>query len=441
MVQPGDSVPGRWQHVDRTDREFLTLDPASSTDLDQAFAIETAGDDVILHYAIADVGWFVRPGDPIDREAWKRGVTVYMPDGRAGLHPDRIAEDAGSLLPGAPKPAIVFTVRVAGDGAVVLDGAERAMIRNRAKLAYSTVTPADLPAAFPELSRRIEHAERERGADRIQWPEQEVVHGDGGGFTLRFRPRNDAEQQNAAMSLASNMAIAEALWAAGTGLFRTMPPIDDRRIGRLRHTARAFGLKWPISLSLGEFERSLPAGDPRTSAFQLAIRRASGGASYTPYAEFGADDGPRDGGVKDGKPWHAALAATYVHATAPLRRLADRYVVEAALAVANGRDVPAEIDTAFADLPAAMQRGSSVANRVDRAAIDLAEAILLRGRVGETFDAVVTDEDDRGARIQICDPAVVTRTVARRVDPGDDIRVKLTRVDVDERSIDVERVG
>ncbi|MGA9279464.1 MAG: RNB domain-containing ribonuclease, partial [Ilumatobacter sp.] len=82
-----------------------------------------------------------------------------------------------------------------------------------------------------------------------------------------------------------------------------------------------------------------------------------------------------------------------------------------------------------------------LANRVDRAAIDLAEAILLEDRVGQTFDAVITDEDDRGARIQIGDPAVVTRTVAHRVDPGDPVRVKLTAVDVAERSIEVERVG
>ena len=60
----------------------------------------------------------------------------------------------------------------------------------------------------------------------------------------------------------------------------------------------------------------------------LAIRRASGGADYVPY---------RTGVV----PWHSAMAATYVHATAPLRRLADRYVVRAALAVANGEPVPA----------------------------------------------------------------------------------------------------
>lgn len=423
----GSSSP----HVDRTDLHFLTLDPASSTDLDQAFAIESTGPgdaDIVLRYAIADVGWFVRHGDAIDREAWRRGVTVYMPHDRAGLHPGRIAEDAGSLLPGSPKPAVVFTVRIAADGSVRLDGVERAMIRNRAKLAYSTVTAADLPEAFPELARRFEIGERARGADRIQMPEQEVVRAAGGGFELRFRPRNDAENQNAAMSLATNMAVADALYAAGTGLFRTMPAVDERRFGRLRHTARAFGLEWPKDQSLSAFEKSLPPGDPKTSAFQLAVRRASGGASYEPFDS-------------EARPWHAAVAATYSHCTAPLRRLADRYVIEAALAVSNDGVVSDEIEQAFTELPEAMRRGDSRANRVDRAAIDLAEAIVLSGREGDVFDAVVTDEDDRGARIQLCEPAVVARVVARRVDPGDDVQVKLVNADPVERRVDFERVG
>lgn len=417
------------EHVDRTDLHFLTLDPASSTDLDQAFAIERSGTDLILRYAIADVGWFVRPGDAIDHEAWKRGVTVYMPNDRAGLHPPRIAEDAGSLLPGGDKPAVVFIVRIADDGSVSLDGVERAMIRNRAKLAYSTVTPADLPDDFPELSRRFEIGEQARGADRIQMPEQEVVRvDDGSGFALRFRPRNDAENQNASMSLATNMAVADALHAAGTGLFRTMPAVDENRLGRLRHTARAFGLDWDKNQSLSSFEKSLTPGDARTSAFQLAVRRASGGASYEPFD-------PNE------KPWHAAVAATYSHTTAPLRRLADRYVIEAALSVANGRPVADEVEEAFTRLPDAMRQGDSRANRVDRAAIDLAEAIVLQHRVGDVFEAVVTDEDNRGARIQVLDPAIVARVVARRVDPGDDIQVKLVSADPDSRKIKFERVG
>lgn len=439
VVPSGTAEPGRWQHVDRTDIGFLTLDPATSTDLDQAFALESAGDDIILRYAIADVGWFVRHGDAVDREAWRRGVTVYMPDGRAGLHPSRLAEDAASLLPGSPKPAIVFVVRVAGDGSVRLDGAERSMVRVRAKLAYETVTAADLPGDFAELARRIEASDQRRGADRILWPEQQVVRTEPGGYELQFRPRNDAENQNAAMSLATNMAIAAALWEARTGLFRTMPPVSGQRLAQLRHAARAFGLDWPSQQSLAEFERGLPRDDARTSAFQLAIRRASGGASYTPYADVVAGKG--DGGVKDGKPWHSALAATYVHATAPLRRLADRYVIEAMLAVANGREVPEEVQSAFNELPQAMRHGDTLANRVDRAAIDLAEAIVLTGRTGDVFDAVVTDIDDRGARIQIREPAVVARTVARRVGPGDEIQVKLVSVDVIERSVDFERIG
>ncbi|MEL6891698.1 MAG: RNB domain-containing ribonuclease, partial [Actinomycetota bacterium] len=434
----------RWQHVDRTDTPFVTLDPASSTDLDQAFFIERAGNgadaDVILRYAIADVGWFVRTGDPVDAEAWRRGVTVYLPDGRAGLHPERIAEDAGSLLPGGPKPAVVFTVRVASDGGVRLDGVERAMVRSRAKLAYDSVTRDDLPEPFDDLARRIEVNEQARGAERIQWPEQEVVRAEH-GWDLRFRPRNAAEQHNAAMSLATNMAVAEAMFEAGTGLFRTMPPVADRLLGRLRHTARAVGLEWPAELGLGTFVQSLDADDPKTAAFQIAVRRASGGASYTPFSEFTSEDGPADGGVRDGRPWHAAVAATYAHATAPLRRLADRYVVEATLAIANGREVPEEVDAAFEDLPEAMRRGDRLANRVDRAAVDLAEAILLQDRVGEVFDAVVTDEDDKGVRLQICNPAVVSRTIARRVDPGDDIRVRLDEVDVASRRVDFDRVG
>ncbi|MFT5026806.1 MAG: exoribonuclease R, partial [Ilumatobacter sp.] len=173
---------------------------------------------------------------------------------------------------------------------------------------------------------------------------------------------------------------------------------------------------------------SLPKDDPKTSAFLLAVRRASGGASYEPYD-------PNE------KPWHAAVAATYSHVTAPLRRLADRYVIEAALAVATGDAVPDEVELAFTELPQVMRLGDSRANRVDRAAIDLAEAVVLQGREGEVFDAVVTDEDDRGARIQVRDPAVVARVVARHVDPGDDIQVKLIKADPAERRVDFERVG
>lgn len=404
------------EHADRTALPFVTLDPASSTDLDQAFHIERAGADILLHYAIADVAWFVEDGGVIDAEAWNRGTTLYLPDGKAGLYPRILSEGAASLLPDGPRPAIVFTIRVAPDGNVRLDGVERAIIRSRAKLAYDLVQPADLPEPFADLAKRIHAAEARRGAARVDPPEQQVERVAGGGYALTFRPYLASEENNAALSLACNMAVADALLAHHTGLFRVMAAPDAGAVARLRHTARAFRLDWPHSMPLKEYERSLSAHVPAQAAFMLAIRRAGQGASYAPYA-------PGE------KPWHAAMAATYAHATAPLRRLADRYVVRAALAIANGQPVPEIVTAAFAKLPPVMARADQLAGRIDRAVIDLAEAVMLQGREGETFAAVVTDATESGMRVQLRDLPIVANLKGGGASPGDKLQLTLTKAD------------
>ena len=415
------------EHADRTAMPFVTLDPASSTDLDQAFAIEAAGSDLLLHYAIADVAWFVDDGDLLDQEAWQRGETTYLPDGKAGLYPPVLAEGAASLLPDGPRAAVIFTTRVAPDGAVKLQGAERALIRSRAKLAYENVRDEDLPADFIELARRITDAEDRRGAARVDPPEQEVEHNGDGKFTLRFRPLLPSETRNAAMSLASNLAVADALQAAGTGLFRIMSEPSDFAVKRLRLTAQAFGLDWADATPLAQFEQMLDPADPRHGAFMLAVRRAGEGASYVPF---------KPGVI----PWHAAMAATYAHATAPLRRLADRYVIRAALAVTNGLPVPAVVSEAFARLPAVMDKAQARSGQVERAVIDLAETAMLSGREGENFAAVITDIGENGARFQLCELPVVARTTAHDVVPGAAIRVRLDQADPVKRSLAFTRV-
>lgn len=415
------------EHVDRTDVPFVTLDPATSTDLDQAFTISTSGDDLLLQYAIADVGWFVRDGDPIDTEAWERAMTLYLPDGKAGLYPPVLAEGAASLLPDGPRPAVVFHVRLAPDGAVRLDGAERAIVRTRAKLAYDSVQPADLPPAFAEFARRMDAAEAARGAAPVDPPEQ-VVERNTHGYRLAFRPRLASETANAALSLATNMAVADAMHQAGTGLFRVMPDPDERAERRLRHTAHAFGMDWPKHQPLEVYSRSLDPNDPRHAAFMLAVRRAGGGATYVTHA---------DGVV----PWHSAVAANYAHTTAPLRRLADRYVVATVLAVANGHEVPEPVAAALPALPAAMARGASKSSQIERAVIDLAEAVMLEGHEGHTYKAVVVEDDDEVSKIQLIDVAVVAKVKAKGLHPGDECRVKLVRADPARREVHFERVA
>ena len=415
-------------HIDRSGMAFVTLDPATSTDLDQAFAIERLGVDLLLHYAIADVAWFVDDGDPVDAEAWRRGTSQYLPDGKASLYPAILSENAASLLPTGPRPAVIFSVRVGPDGAVRLDGVERAIIRSRAKLAYATVRETDLPDGFAELAARIAEAEENRGAARVDPPEQEVERDGDGRFHLQFRPRLRSEDHNAALSLATNMAVADALQAHHTGLFRVMPEPDEQAIARLRQTARAFGIDWPGQMTLTHFERGLDPDQPKHAALMLAIRRAGERAAYQPYRE-------------GSRPWHAAVSATYAHATAPLRRLADRYVIRAALAVSNGKPVPEEVSDAFERLPDVMTQADRLGGSIERAVVDLAEAVVLQGQEGRVFDAVVTDADDRGARIQLCDLPVVARLRTQGVMPGDDVRVQLTQADTEKRVIRFEPEG
>jgi len=410
------------QHADRTAMPFVTLDPASSTDLDQAFSIEASAGDLLLHYAIADVAWFAEDGDAVDLEAWNRGETLYLPDGKAGLYAPVIAEGAASLLPDGQRPAVIFTVRVAEDGAVKLDGAERAIIQSRAKLAYDSVQASDLPAGFAELARRMAANEERRGASRVDPPEQEVEKLADGTFQLSFRPLLQSEQDNAALSLAANMAFADAMLAHKTGLFRVMSGPDASKAQRLRNAAQALGLSWPASTSLRDYQRTLDPADPRQAALMLEIRRAGNGASYQTYQE----------GVV---PWHEAMAATYAHATAPLRRLADRYVVRCVLEIANGQPVPQAVTDAFAKLPKVMGRADARASQINHAAIDLGEAVMLKGHEGETFKAVVTDFVDHGVRVQLADMPVVATVKASGLRQGDGLTLKLVSANPDQRSI------
>lgn len=411
-------------HADWTDRPFLTLDPATSTDLDQAFHIEQAGADLLLHYALADVGWFVPEGSALEAEAWRRGLTLYLPDGKAQLYPPALSERAASLLPDGPRPAVVATVRCSPDGKVALEGAVRAIIQSRAKLAYETVAMGEVPY-LEDFAARSVIAENARSAARVDPPEQEIERDSSGRFHLTLRPWLPSERVNSSLSLAANIAIAEALFAAGTGLFREMPPPDERALRRLRNTARGLGLAWPDAMPLAAFERIV---DPRTvagAAFQLAVRRAAGGADYHPF---------RAGH----RPFHAAIGATYCHATAPMRRLADRYVLDALLALAKRQ---AETDPElFARLATVMNAADARENSIERAVLDLAEAALLHCREGEVFRAIVTERDEKGARLQLTDVPVVARVDTRSVASGDELQVRLVSADPVRGEVRFERV-
>jgi exoribonuclease R len=101
--------------------------------------------------------------------------------------------------------------------------------------------------------------------------------------------------------------------------------------------------------------------------------------------------------------------------------------------------VPESAAAAFPKLPDVMERADVRGGQIERAAIDLAETVVLHGREGVTFDAVVTDVDERGARIQLCKLPVIARVPEKGAETGDEIQVRLVSADIDRRELRFEQ--
>lgn len=139
---------------------------------------------------------------------------------------------------------------------------------------------------------------------------------------------------------------------------------------------------------------------------------------------------------------HAALASSYAHVTAPLRRLVDRYGLEVCAALDAGTAVPAWVREGLPRLPELMRDSGRRAGAYERALLDLAEALALADRVGEQFDAVVleaSEDNPRKGTVMLRDPAVEARVGSQAPLPvGDEVRVRLTQADPATRKVAFE---
>jgi exoribonuclease R len=431
--------------ADRRDLPMVTLDPRGSRDLDQAFALQrrTAGGWTVF-YAIADVGAYVVDGGPVDVEARARGVTLYLPDGRAPLHPPTLSEGSASLLPGVDRPCVLWRIDVDAAGLPLDVAVERAVVRSRAQLDYPAVqrrvdageVDADGPEALlVEAGTALAAAEEARGGVSLPLPEQIVERRPDGRFGLGWRSPLAVESWNAQLSLLTGRAAAELMLTAGMGLLRTLPPFDAVVVARLRRAGEALGVAWPPGEPATAYPAFVRSLDPATATGAALLNQAARVMRGADYVAFGADAGPAPEG-HDAR--HAAVAAPYAHVTAPLRRLADRFAAEVALAAATGGTVPAWAADALPVVPELMATARQRESAVSRAVVDLAEALVLGSRLGEVLPAVVVGTDpERGSDLQLLDPPVRAR-MAAPVDLGSAVDVRVVAADPVARRVSLE---
>lgn len=425
---------------DRRDLPLVTIDPPGSRDLDQALYIQAQPDGGLrLFYAIADVGFFVDRGGALEAEAWRRGLTVYGPDRKEPLYPPVLSQGAGSLLPDQDRPAILFEFGLDGAGELRSTVVRRALVRSRAQLTYAQVVEhvcggerlfageewADGLMAMRRFGEAREKVEAARGGVSIPLVSQHVTQLTTRplGYALEFEAPQPSEEWNEQVSLLTGHAAALLMLEARVGLVRVMGAPEPQAVESFRRAAGALGFPWPAATPYAEFIRTVDITHPRVTPLLWQAKRVNRGADYVAFnGELPAD------------PLHHALAMPYAHTTAPLRRLCDRYVLDLLVQLSAGeRPSAAETET-LQRLPKTMDEAERRESRFERRAIDVAEAWVLRERVGERFAATVLGKRDGDVEVQIENPPVrsIVETGDRKPAPGDVVQVRLDRVSVDE---------
>ena len=419
---------------DLTHLDLVTIDPPGAMDLDQALHLEADGDGYVVHYAIADVMAFLDAGDPVDEEAHSRGESLYAPDSKIPLHPKVLSEAAASLLPDHVRPAFVWTIRLDATGMVSEASVERALVRSRKQLDYAGVqdkidrAPEGSTLSVLKAVGELRIAkEAERGGISLPMPAQEVDVVDG-QWRLEYREMLPVESWNAQISLMTGFAAAAIMIEGKVGILRTLPPAPEDAVKRLRRTAKALGIDWPQDQGHPEFIRSLDPATPAAAATVVACTTLLRGAGYAAF----------EGQLPD-QLQHAALASPYAHVTAPLRRLVDRYGLEACASLCAGEAVPRWVLDRLPDLPDIMRDSGRKANAYENAVLNLVEAQTLEPQVGAKFAAVVTEidhDDEREGTVMIREPAVEAAVSSGSPLPvGEDVTVTLTEADPATRKV------
>ncbi len=435
------------ERSDRTDVPFVTVDPPGSRDLDQAVHVARDGDGYRLRYAIADVGFWVDRGGAVEREAWLRGVTFYAPDHREPLYPPVLSQGAGSLLPDETRPAVLFDLELDARAEVRRWSVGRALVRSRAQLTYAELlqhatTPSatgtpwqETLALLAEFGPKRAAREVERGGVTLPLREQHVQRGtaEALGYSLVYEEPNEAEAWNAQVSLLTGHVAATLMLEASVGLLRTMPAFAPKDVEKFRRIALTLGFAWPEGHTYAAFMHGLRLDQPRIDVLVRQAQRVMRGADYVAFD-----------GAPPAQPLHGALAFTYAHVTAPLRRLADRYVLDLLVTLAAGsRPTEAEVATLRALAPV-MHAAGRRERSLERQVVDVAEAWSLRERVGGLLTGVVVDLQRGEAEVQLEEPPVrvVVAVPAERIPSlGARITLRLAALDVETGHIRLDVVG
>jgi ribonuclease R len=389
---------------DLTHLPIVAIDPTDARDHDDAIWAQPDGAGGFRALvAIADVSFYVRPGSLVDREARKRGNSVYFPDRVVPMLPEVLSADVCSLKAGAPRAAMACHMEISNTGQVTSWRFTRAIVRIAEVIAYEDAQARiDAGEAAPHLQnlwdcwKVLAQARNARDPLDLDLPERRVVLDSQGRIAeIALRERLDAHRVVEDFMIAANVAAAKALEAkVQPVVYRVHEPPSREKLVALKEYLATFERKLSLGqvITPGLFNRMLKdIADPSEKALIMeAVLRSQTQAYY----------GPRNAG-------HFGLAlGSYAHFTSPIRRYSD-LLVHRALVDGYHLEQPAPPNDLGADLPAtsglsdrdrsdltrvseAISTAERRAMEAERDTIDRYVAAWLSARVGEVFDCRIT---------------------------------------------------
>ena len=432
---------------------WASIDNDDSRDLDQlTVAEELPGGAVRVLVVIAEVYSTVGKGSPVDLHARRNTTSVYTAARILPMLPEKLSTDLTSLAAHEERLAVIIEFVVNDAGSIGSSDVYRARVRNQAKLAYGSVgawlagegpmPPAMAAAQGVDVQIRLQDrvaqtlAQRrhEHGALDLEVLEPRAVMSDGDVVDLRQQQRNRATQLIEDFMIAANGVTARYLQAKGFPTLRRVVRSPERW-DKLRSFAAGFGDALPgtpDAKALADFLVRRRTADPlRFPDLSLSVVKLLGRGEYV----VQLPGGPAAG--------HFGLAVSdYVHSTAPNRRFPDLVTQRLVKAALNGGRSPYD-DDELAALATHCTEQEDAANRVERQVRKSAAALLLRSRIGEPFDAIVTGASEKGTWVRVLQPPVEGKLVHGHdgLDVGDRVGVRLVSVNVERGFIDFDRSG
>ncbi len=435
---------------DFRDLPWSSIDNDTSRDLDQIEVAERAEAGIRVLVGIADVTAEVDLHTPIDEHAASETTTVYTAARVFPMLPEALSTDLTSLVENEDREAIVIEMVVAPDGSVASSKIYRGLVRNKAQLTYSAVGPWLEGRAVPpakvassgelqaqlklqdEAARALRDQRHRLGALTFDRVEAEPVMIGGQVTGIAARPKNRANDLIEDFMVGANEVMAKTLKDAGVSSIQRVVKSPERW-ARIVELAARYGQQLPPdpdSGALGEFLRVRQLADPIHYAdLSLSVMKLMGPGEYIM---------ARPGDPETG---HFGLAAhDYTHSTAPNRRFADMVVQRLIKAVLDRQAAPYTDDELTA-IARNCTLKEDAARKVERSMGKRVAALAMQGRIGETFDAIVTGVTPKGVFVRVLKPPVEGRLMQgeQGVDVGDQIRVRLLNADPERGFIDFAR--